>query len=209
MNTHVFKLFFFAIILASSADLYAHVELDNPVGGETFVSGTMVNIQWHITIAHNTLNWDLYYSPDGGMSWEAIQENLPAGSLSYQWLVPGEATTLGRVSVIQDNEGQDYQDESSDFTITTSTTSIPDIPHFGIKVYPNPATDFLKIDFDKNKILINDLTLFDLQGKPVWYGEDKTKEMMIPVHSCPDGVYFLQIKTDQGVLSRKIFIQHS
>jgi hypothetical protein len=208
MNTRVFRLSLF-VLFASTADLYAHVELDYPVGGETFVSGTTINIQWHIAIAHNTLNWDLYYSTDGGMSWEAIQENLPAGSLSYQWLVPGEATSLARVSVIQDNDGQDYQDESSNFTITTSTTSIPDVPVWGVDVYPNPAHEFLEIDFDESKIMLIDLKLFDLQGKPVWYYEDKTKVMRIPVRYYPDGVYILQIITDQGVLSRKIFIQHS
>lgn len=97
--------------------LLAHVELDNPLGGETFIVGQTVTIQWHIAIPHETLNWDVLFSSDGGATWEFIQMDLPLGSLSYSWVVPDIITSQARVSVIQDNSGQDYQDESMNFTI--------------------------------------------------------------------------------------------
>ncbi len=100
-----------------AGSLLAHVELDNPLGGETFIVGQTVTIQWHIAIPHNTLNWDVLFSSDGGATWAFIQMDLPVGSLSYSWVVPDIITSQARVSVIQDNEGQDYQDESMNFTI--------------------------------------------------------------------------------------------
>lgn len=98
-------------------NLMAHVALDYPQGGETFTEGEFVIIQWHIVIPHVTLNFDLFFSSDGGATWETIQMDIPADQFSYQWVVPNLETGQARVSVIMDNEGQDYQDESMNFTI--------------------------------------------------------------------------------------------
>ncbi|MEP6796236.1 MAG: T9SS type A sorting domain-containing protein [Saprospiraceae bacterium] len=117
MRHLTFKIVVIALLQTFSTVLSAHVELDYPVGGETFTSGTTVNIQWHIAIAHNTLNWDLYFSQDGGVNWTPIQLGLPPGQLSFMWQVPSTATTQGRVRVFQNNSSTDYQDESMDFTI--------------------------------------------------------------------------------------------
>ena len=117
MKTFISKIAFVFLLQGFTGNLLAHVELDYPVGGESFTTGQTVTIQWHIAIAHNTLNWDLFYSSDGGSTWETIQMDLPPGSLSYTWTVPSNVTSQARVSVIQDNSAQDYQDESLDFNI--------------------------------------------------------------------------------------------
>lgn len=117
MKTLISRILFIALIQCYAGILLAHVELDNPLGGETFTVGQTVTIQWHIAIPHNTLNWDVLFSSDGGATWAFIQMDLPVGSLSYSWVVPNNITSQARVSVIQDNSGQDYQDESMNFTI--------------------------------------------------------------------------------------------
>ncbi len=103
------------IILVGSAK--AHVVLDFPLGGETFTAGDTVNIQWHIQIQHDLQNWDLFFSPDGGITWQVIQLDLDPSVLNYQWVVPRVATQQGRIKIYMDNTGADYQDESGDFTI--------------------------------------------------------------------------------------------
>ncbi|MDX1409548.1 MAG: hypothetical protein R3330_15480, partial [Saprospiraceae bacterium] len=95
----------------------AHVELDVPTGGETYDPGDMVVIAWHEVIPHNTLNWDLYFSADGGQEWEILQLDLPVGTHDYTWTVPNINTTQARIMVVQDNEGMDYDDQSPNFTI--------------------------------------------------------------------------------------------
>ncbi len=110
--------FLTALFLLSLAfNARAHVQLDSPTGGETFTAGETVTIQWTILIPHNTLNWDLYFSSDGGASWDPIQLDNPPGDLSFQWEVPAIATAQGRVRVFMDNSGTDYEDASMDFTI--------------------------------------------------------------------------------------------
>ncbi|MEW6072917.1 MAG: hypothetical protein AB1726_10055 [Planctomycetota bacterium] len=99
--------------------------LDAPNGGEHLCAGTTATIQWTVSIAHVTLNWDLEYSTTGSMGpWIPIATDLPAGDTSagsvhtYAWTVPAAPTTLGRVRVKQDNSGVDCTDFSDlDFTI--------------------------------------------------------------------------------------------
>ena len=205
MNTHISKIVVLISFLCSSYSLFAHVELDNPKGGETFVSGSTVTVKWHITISHVTLNWDLLYSPDGGTTWAAIQMDLPPGTLSYDWHVPAGATSQARVSIIQDNEGQDYQDESNDFTIQ-STTSIPDVPDFDVKIFPNPVSETLTVDLSNNPSWPAQLTILDAYGRSVWTKKDDEAIVYIPLRSYAPGVYLLQIETAQGAYTRKIIV---
>ena len=81
------------IILVSSAN--AHVVLDFPTGGETFTAGDTINIQWHIQIPHTQENWDLFFSSDGGITWQVIQLDINTSILNYLWEVPRVATQQG------------------------------------------------------------------------------------------------------------------
>ena len=208
MKNFLYSLVLPALVLASSHSLYAHVELDNPKGGETFVSGTTVTVQWHITIAHVTLNWDLLYSLDGGSTWEYIEEDIPPGQLSFQWHVPGEATSQARISIIQDNEGQDYQDESTNFTIQ-STTSIPTIPGSYLHLYPNPVNDLLTVDLSNNTHWPANLKLLNATGNAVLEIANLDKIALIQISTFLPGLYLLQIETPQGISTRKLIVQKS
>ncbi len=117
MNHLTFKIVVIALLQTFATMVSAHVKLDYPVGGETFTIGTTINIQWHVTIAHNTLNWILYYSPDGGVNWQTISSDIPPGQLNYMWQVPAGATSQGQIRVFQNNSSTDYQDMSMNFTI--------------------------------------------------------------------------------------------
>ena len=116
------RVFFICIFLSFYQLLLAHVELDYPVGGETFVQGQTITIQWHISVPHNTLNWDLHFSADAGGTWTPIQLNIPVDQLTYEWLVPDTLTTQGRIRVFMNNSAQDYLDISGDFTIVANTS---------------------------------------------------------------------------------------
>ncbi|MCH9029986.1 MAG: hypothetical protein IH819_10325, partial [Bacteroidetes bacterium] len=85
----IFKVLAIIILIGSAK---AHVKPDFPVGSETFTAGDTVNIQWHIQVQHPIMNWDLYFSPDGGITWQEIQIDLDPSALKYLWEVPRVAT---------------------------------------------------------------------------------------------------------------------
>lgn len=157
------------IILVGSAK--AHVVLDFPVGGETFTAGDTVNIQWHIAITHNLQNWDLTFSPDGGITWQVIQLDLDPSVLNYQWIVPRVSTQQGRIRIYMDNVGTDYQDESGDFTIEVMpiTIHVPgdyltiqeaiNISVVGDTIEVHPGTYIENINFNGHSIILTSLFL--------------------------------------------------
>jgi|GEM_PF-756745 len=122
MKALAFRLILIISILNCSSKLLGHVALDYPVGGETYIQGQTVTIQWHIVAFHQQLNWDLYFSSDGGDNWQPIQLDIPVDSLSYTWLVPAVVTSQGRIKIFQDNVEHDYLDVSGDFSIVPNTS---------------------------------------------------------------------------------------
>jgi len=113
---------FLVLMLSLWSRLFGHVALDYPQGGETFIQGQSVTIQWHIVATHPQLNWDLYFSQDGGENWQPIQLDIPVDSLSYTWIVPAVVTAQGRIKIFQDNVEHDYLDVSMDFNIVPNTS---------------------------------------------------------------------------------------
>ncbi len=123
-----------AFLLGLGHQVRAHVALDYPLGGEAFIVGETITIQWHIVAVHATLNWDLYFSVDSGETWDTLQLDIPTSQLSYEWEVPDSLTAHARIRVIQDNEAQNYQDQSMDFTI---------VPNISPPILDAPASDTL------------------------------------------------------------------
>ncbi|MGV0922612.1 T9SS type A sorting domain-containing protein [Empedobacter tilapiae] len=70
-----------------------------------------------------------------------------------------------------------------------------------IKVYPNPVSDFVKIN-NLSSEKIESITIGDLTGRTVKYVDRKSST--IDVQSLPNGVYLLKIKTDKGMKIEKI-----
>ncbi len=142
-----------ALIAAlAAAPASAHVILDAPNGGEELEVGSVFTIRWHIVIAHNLQNWDLWYSTAGsGGPWTPLATNLPAGSgqvgsvHTYDWTVPDVVDPTVWVRVRMDNSGTDYYDVSNaPFSIVLpSTTKVVIVGAGGAPVF---VPDCLEID---------------------------------------------------------------
>ncbi|MCH8317656.1 MAG: T9SS type A sorting domain-containing protein [Bacteroidetes bacterium] len=121
-------------IALMTLNVKAHVNLNNPLGGETYNAGDTVIVEWQIAISHTLLNWDLFFSDNGGSTWNTIQIDIPStGSavgtvVTYEWIVPGISSCLAKIKIIMDNAGTDYQDISGNFTINQDVyVYIPDV----------------------------------------------------------------------------------
>ncbi len=115
------KVFMMALAIGMGSQAQAHVSLDNPVGEETFISGSTLTIAWTELVAHNTQYWDLHFSSDGGATWEPIQVNIPHSTTSLDWTVPEISTWEGVVRVTQVNQGMNYEHQCLNFTVSTIT----------------------------------------------------------------------------------------
>ena len=192
--------FAFTLVILASMTMQAHVDLKYPEGGETHYPGETVNIVWDATMGHSTLNWDLFYSIDGGLNWTIMKEDLAAEARNYQWIVPDVPSMKVRIKVIQDNEGGDYENSSQDFTIASATGIQRPVKHSKIRVFPNPITDIATIEFDKPDNDKHSLIIYNIQGGVVRsITQIGSGKIDMQRGSLPAGHYFIQLRDEQEV----------
>jgi len=75
------------------------------------------------------------------------------------------------------------------------------------KVYPNPTTDHITIDFGTMEN-VESIVLRDLTGKVVYTSNIVTTQLYkIDITGCPGGVYLLNVKTANEIKSYKLIRQ--
>jgi hypothetical protein len=211
----------FLTYLMAAGNIAAHVQLDYPIGGETFVAGETINIQWHILISHNQENWDLYFSPNGGENWEIIQLDLNPSRLYYRWTVPQITTENAQIRINMDNTNVDYDDISGDFFIQDTLTSVEERGgnpgSFALHAnYPNPFNPTTTISYELLVTGNIELRIFNQLGQEVrtlvnerqhpnyyriqWDGRDNAGKQMV------SGIYVYRLQADSFSRSRKMVL---
>jgi hypothetical protein len=180
--------------------LDGHVELTYPKGGETFHPGDAVNVTWAEVQHHNFLGWTLLYSENGGDIWDTIQANMSYETLEYRWIVPVTQTMEGRIKIIQDNEEEDYEWSSKNFTIASVTGVIDPLHSIQFKMYPNPLVDYTIIEFENRLNLNHTLTIYNTQGGIVRSIRNVTSGMVqIDRENLKAGLYFIQLRDEDDI----------
>jgi len=197
------------ILVLSLVVLQAHVGLIYPLGGETFSPGQEVTIEWAIVIPHDTQNWDLYFSKDGGATWEDLRLDIGVDTLFYNWVVPEDATDAARIKVVMDNSGSNYEDESENFTITEPSGINPVTGQSDFSIYPNPARDYIYLEYN---IPVKDCKLHVINTKGsllAVYNIRKAfpdNRQRIPLQGLKPGIYYLLISSATDTWFEKLLI---
>lgn len=180
----------------------AHVTLTYPTGGESFVPGDTVIIEWEETIPHDQNDWDLYFSADGGATWEPIALDLPVADRSYEWTVPGVSASNAVVRVVQDNKGRDYESVSGHFAIMSMATGSDDVAaptQFELlPAAPNPFRTATSIRFVLPREAHATLDVFDLLGRHVARLADERfaaglHRIQWEAADVPNGIYLYRV----------------
>lgn len=74
-----------------------------------------------------------------------------------------------------------------------------------VKVYPNPAADYLMISTDES-LADDQITVFDLNGREVYRQRLGSRSMRIDVSTWSSGVYYVRIGTDRSIV-KKVMVQ--
>ncbi len=210
-----------AILICSITLVYsagAHVRMIYPAGGESFFTGSDVTVEWIRDQEHNQLNWDLYFSSDGGSTWQPIRLDIPENQFTYLWRVPKNetATMSARIKVVQDNVGMNYEAQTFNFTIGSVATVIeggndlPERPEF-LAGYPNPFSSEATFHFVIAHTGPVALEVFDVLGKKVAVLVDRelargTYRVRWNAEGQPNGVYIYQIRAGDFVQSKRVLL---
>ena len=78
-----------------------------------------------------------------------------------------------------------------------------------IKVYPNPANDFITIDLQGSDKRVNEIQLINIFGQKVMLinSQLNDKALNVPISNLSSGTYFLRFKTPGGIFTKKIIIE--
>ena len=70
-----------------------------------------------------------------------------------------------------------------------------------LKIYPNPSSGILNIEFPKNKMLDYNYTIIDINGKLISKGEINSNITRINIGDLKDAKYILNLKNSSSVIS--------
>ena len=156
----------------------------------------------------------LEVEPDSSMTIQAIYNP----SLTYQWYsndepVSGEVqselavTAEGSYSVHVTNPETGCTNVSLPVQVTSTSTSVALKQLNGVKAYPNPAVDVLRVEglpvSGKSQI-----SLFDSRGVSLYNtATGNIGSVLIPIREFPDGMYHLRVIYDEEVVIKKISVR--
>ncbi len=215
------------ILIFATSFSYAHVRIDSPKGGESFKPLTEITINWTELQSHDENNWDLYYSLDGGEVWVEIALDEAEASREYIWKTPLAESSTAKIKVIQDNNsGTDYEDISKVFTISSTATGGNDpniitaledftypIKDLQLTNFPNPFTIETTIQFSVLRKSHVTLNVYNMLGKIVFSGVDKTfdkgtYEISWKSHDFPSGIYLCDLRADSQKIINKMVLRY-
>ncbi len=138
--------------------------------------------------------------------------DVPA-STEYKWIAKGEG-----VPILQINTTTAAQTEIVNTILYRDSARVgvpvvsiePDLRK-DIRVYPNPASEFIRIESQQGLGQNAQISLFETSGKLVLQQVQagNETEISIPVQGLPQGIYLLRLTTETGVFLTKIRIDRN
>lgn len=118
----------------------------------------------------------------------------PGSTYKLIWKVKAETTSLMR-----------YSDEVNELTLIrnpfTGLQQISSQPLF--ELYPNPATNFVSIRFEKP---IQSVTILNELGQVIVEQKANTTELTVSTSDLSKGIYFVRIETTSGIQIQKLLV---
>ncbi|GGG54082.1 T9SS type A sorting domain-containing protein [Epilithonimonas arachidiradicis] len=151
----------------------------------------------------------LLYKKNSQNQWEFDQELKPENDVAedfYGWSLAMSDNEI-LIGAARDNWDNNEENELNDagsayiFTSTNLATNENNLSKNNIKIYPNPAKDFINITSQKE---INSVEILDQSGKRI----SESRELKINISNLPKGIYILKIKfSDRNSSIQKLIKQ--
>ncbi|GJM33773.1 MAG: hypothetical protein DHS20C18_27740 [Saprospiraceae bacterium] len=136
-------------------------------------------------------------------------------SQEYHYYVPGEydSRQFKVVALIAHHNADDVNDRQvlnatearmSDFGLTITDTETPVVDDQWMKIYPNPTSDWLQLEFAK---IPASAQLLNSQGQLIRTLQVNELSHTLSVTDLPKGLYFLQLTLDGQLLNRKVLVE--
>lgn len=94
-------------------------------------------------------------------------------------------------------------------SVTLSPVGINEslISDISFHVFPNPANEFVTVECTTGS-KVDMITVSNILGEEILSVSYKSNQSVIPVSNLPDGIYFISIRSEHLIATKKIVIQH-
>ncbi|UZO81528.1 T9SS type A sorting domain-containing protein [Aquimarina sp. ERC-38] len=132
-------------------------------------------------------------------------KGVPASNLTLTNMFTGEILSSNKIEI--ESEGVLFLDARSKRNSNRKELTLEE--NSGINIYPNPTSDFFKIEFNKQNVFLEKITMFDISGKIVFLKDvDNVSNLTVDTNMLQDGVYLLKLQDSSGEIDiRKVIVK--
>jgi surface protein len=164
-----------------------------------FTKNDIVNLEWIVTDENDLSRYDVYSSTDGinfSLCGSVTATMAERGLKTYQFqdLSNKAALVYYRMKAINN-------DETGEWSSTVAINTNKSVVNKPLKVYPNPATDFINLEFDGIDASNFNVLVMDMSGKVVYKldgVQTAINQYTLALNGIESGMYIVQLSDKLG-----------
>jgi surface protein len=164
-----------------------------------FVKNDVINLNWKVTDEKELSRYDIYSSVDGVNysvcgSVSATVSETGIKTYQFQDLSNKSALVYYKINAINN-------DETGEWTSIVALHTVKPVTSKPLKVYPNPATDFINLEFDGIVPSYFNVLIMDMSGKVVYQldgVETESNQYTLPLNGIESGMYIVKLSDEFG-----------
>lgn len=167
-----------------------------PASAGTFNPGDTVVVNWNAANTNqlpvDCQSVNIFLSTDGGQTFPfLLAGSVPNVNGTAKVVIPDLGTTKGYI-MVQGVSNIFYDVAKGKLKINGSTGIVQTYLKSQLKIYPNPATNMINLQYSgvvTEPLIVN---MYDMSGRLVWSGKMKSN-LSIPVSNFARGIYQIQV----------------
>lgn len=164
-----------------------------------FVKNEVVNLTWLVSDEKELSRYDIYSSADGvnySLCGTVAATNASAGIKTYQYqdLSNKSALVYYRIKAMNN-------DETGEWSSIVALHTVKPVTNKPLKVYPNPATDYISMEFVGVVPSHFNLLVMDMSGKVILEETDvetESNEYTLSLNGFNSGMYIIKLSDECG-----------
>lgn len=164
-----------------------------------FVKNEVVNLTWLVTDEKELSRYDIYSSADGinySLCGSVAVTNASTGIKTYQYqdLSNKSALVYYRIKAMNN-------DETGEWSSIVALHTVKPVTNKPLKVYPNPATDYISMEFVGVVPSHFNLLVMDMSGKVILEETDvetESNEYTLSLNGFNSGMYIIKLSDECG-----------
>lgn len=186
-----------------------HIDTDNDFYKIVLPTGYNYTITPRLQDSYNSNNGNTYtldalftYSTDG-VNWSTTFDDIISGNITVN---NGGTIYFRTAPYFQGSIGTYLLDINLTRTVALGINENEFANN--IKVYPNPAKDFVTVNINDFDGELNQINLINIQGQNIFTFNttNQSKILNLPINNFSEGIYMLQLQTSRGMLTKKLII---